>query len=330
MIWAKGYKAIYTAYEVDPKTWRDIRELRITKGQIDYAEDNMMQSADFDLTEDINETWVRVYLTAVQGTDIQAVPLFTGLASTPSIDRNGKRTGYKADCFSVLKPAADILTPRGYYIPSSVPAPQAVQKLLKTPAPVEIQEATTYPTLTSAIIAEDGESNLSLAWKVLHAIGWTMRIDGRGRIYICERNNEVVETLGVDQDIVELHVTDTKDLFSVPNVVRCISGDLVAIARDDDPDSPYSTVSRGREVWREESSVVLGDCESLPAYAQRRLAELQAPAREISYTRRFLPTLSVGNIIRLNYKDLHGVFYIKSQSISTTHGGRTQEVAVEI
>lgn len=330
MNWNEGYKAIYTAYVVDRKTWRDIREIRITNGQIDCSEENLMQTADLDLTDAIGEEWVRLYLTAMQGADSQTVPLFTGLASTPSEDRNGRRCTYKAECYSVLKPAADILTPRGYYIPSSVPAPQAAKKLLKTPAPVVIQDVAVYPTLRSAIIAEDGETNLSLAWKVLKAIGWTMRISGDGTITICEEPSGIDETLGVDKDIIELHVTDTQDLFNVPNVLRCISDDLVAIARDDNPDSPFSTESRGREIWAEETGITLSDSESLPAYAQRRLKELQGPAREIDYTRRFIPGITAGSTIRINYKELHGVFKVTSQTITTTFNGKTSETAVEI
>ena len=333
MIWAEGFTGSYYLTIVDPKTWRDIRRMEIKGGSIERSEEDLLESADIDVTElpEGGEAWVRVWLDADQE-GITHVPLFTGLTSAPSRDIDGLRNSYKMECYSVLKPIDDILTERGYYVPAEVKAPNVAAKLLrKGIAPVEVAEAGELPQLTSAIVSEDGESNLTLARKVLEAIDWRIRIDGQGIIYVEPRTKTTAAIFNsTDNDVIELSLSDEYDWYSCPNVLRAISDDLISVARDDDPDSPLSTVSRGREIWAEESSVTLATNESLGAYAVRRLKELQSPARTISYKRRFDPEVNVGNIVRINCPEIgiDGEFRVTSQSLELSHGCRTSEEAI--
>jgi len=333
MIWKDGFTASYYAAILEPRSWRETGRLEITGGSIERSGADLRESADIDATElpGSGEAWVRIWLDADQD-GVTHVPLFTGLTSAPSRDIDGRRETYKIECYSVLKPIDDILTERGYYIPADVTAPQAAARLLRTGiAPVEVTPVADPPRLTEAVIAEDGETNLTLAEKVLEAVNWRLRIDGYGTIYVEPSSNETKAMFdAVDNDIIEMKVTDEYDWYSCPNVLRAISGDLTAIARDDDPSSDLSTVSRGREIWAEESSVSLGTNESLAAYARRRLRELQSPARSVSYSRRFNPDVNVGDVVRLNHPEIgiDGEFRIQSQSLELTYGCRTSEEAV--
>lgn len=333
MIWSDGFSSSYYITIVDPDTWRDIDRMEITGGQIERSTDALLESADIDMTEPppSREAWVRIWLDADQD-GVTHVPLFTGLTSAPSRDIDGRRESYKVECYSVLKPIDDILTERGYYIPANVPAPQAAERLLKTGiAPVNVSPSANPSRLTEAIIAEDGETNLTLAQKVLEAVGWRIRIDGYGTINVEPSNDEVKAVFDVNgNDVIEMQVTDECDWYSCPNVLRAISGDLTAIARDDNPKSSLSTVARGREIWAEESSVNLGTNESLSAYAYRRLKALQSPARTVSYTRRFDPDVNVGDIVRINHPEIgiNGEFRVTSQSLELGYGCRTEEEAV--
>lgn len=334
MIWSEGFSASYYITIVDPLTWRDIARKEITGGAIEHSSSDLMESADIDMTEAPSggETWVRIWLDAAQS-GTEHIPLFTGLASAPARDIDGRRESYKVECYSVLKPADDVLTDRGYYIPAEIPAVDAAARLLRIgPAPVEVSDAT-QPRLVESIVAEDGETNLSLAQKVLDSVNWRLRIDGRGVIHLEERSSDTVAVFDASgNDIIEPELTDEQDLFSCPNVFRAISDDQTAIARDDSPESPLSTYSRGREIWAEESSVKLNDKESLAAYANRRLAEMQAPARTVKYTRRYYPGISVGDRVIINHPEIgiNGVFQVSSQSFDLSYGCRTQEEATEV
>lgn len=333
MIWSEGFTASYYLTIVDPKSWRDIGRMDITSGSIERTASDLLESADVTATElpEGGEAWVRIWLDAEQD-GITHVPLFTGLTSAPSRSIDGRRNTYSIECYSVLKPINDILTDRGYYVPADIVAPEAAARLLrKGIAPVQIHQVADPPRLTDAIVAEDGESNLTLAEKVLDAINWRIRIDGMGVIHLEPNESTVVAAFDVvENDVIEMSVTDESDWYSAPNVLRVISGDLTSIARDDDPESRLSTVSRGREIWAEESSVTLGNNESLGAYAIRRLKELQSPSRTISYARRFDPDVTVGDIIRINHPEIgiDGTFKVTSQTLELSYGCRTEEQAV--
>ena len=333
MIWSDGFTSTYYITLVDPLTWRDTDRMEIVSGSVARSTDILRESADLEMTElpEGGERWIRVWLDADQQGVVHE-PLFTGLTSAPSRSIDGQRETFDIECYSVLKPIDDILTERGYYIPADVPAPQAAARLLRTGlAPVMVLQAEDAPRLTEAIIAEDGETNLTLALRVLDSVNWQIRIDGRGTITIEKRADTLSAIFDANEnDVIELALTDESDWYSCPNVLRAISGDLTAVARDDDPRSALSTVTRGREIWAEESSVSLGTNESLAAYAIRRLKELQSPARTVSYARRFDPDVNVGDLVRINHPEVgvDGLFRITAQSLELGPGCRTEEDAV--
>lgn len=329
MNWNNGYSASYYYTTVDPVTWRDLESHCLTSGSIMKSADALMESADLALTElpSDGESWIRVYLNATQGANGERVAIFTGLLQCPQTDWEGRRQSYDAEAYSVLKAANDVLLQRGWYAPAGSNGAAIAADLLRVgPAPVNYEESA--PTLSSAIIAENKETNLTMARKILDAIDWTIRIMGDGRINIEPKSTERMAVFdSLDNDIMELSITDRRDWFSCPNVLRVVNGDMTAIARDDDPESIYSTVSRGREIWAEESSPSLNDGEGIEAYSVRRLKELQSPARSVGYDRRYLPDLYPGDIIGIHHpaQRIDGDFRITSQRIELGYGARTSE-----
>lgn len=326
--YSKGYSASYYAERVDPATWRDVGVIRLTGGTIKRETTGKRQSADLSC---VNyripvEQWVRVYLDIRQGGETAHVPLFTGIAVSPDDDINGRLTLNTLTCFSVLKPCEDVLLPRGWYAPTGMSGAELVRRLLSvSPAPVTVADSS--PELAEAIVAEDGESCLSMADRILDAIGWRLRIDGTGTIRIMPPADEPSARFDpVDNDLIEPQVKITADWYNCPNVLIVVTGDVTGIARDDDPDSPLSTVSRGREVWKQESCS-LSAGESVAEYARRRLRELQRVRQTVSYTRRYLPDVMPGDIVGLNYpeQELTGNYGVQSQSITLGYGARTAE-----
>ena len=331
MDWSKGFSSSYYIQIVDPATWRDVERIEITEGSVTASSSGLMQSADVKCTafDTQRERWIRIYLDAAQGQDAAHIALFTGLTSVPEKDIDGTRETYPLACYSVLKPAEDVLLDRGYFAPRGFNGAELAASLLSvSPAPIVVEEYA--PTLTDHIIAESGETRLSMALKVLDAINWKLRISGDGRIEIGPPAERPVALFGLTNDVIEPSVSMRADWYKCPNVFRAISGDSVAVARDDDPASVLSIPSRGREVWDEETEAKLNDGESLEQYARRRLAEEQAYARTISYKRRFDPGIRVGDVISLHYpgQGLVGLYSIQSQTIQLTHGAQvTEEVA---
>ena len=332
MDWSKGFTAEYKLFKVDTSTWNDLEELPLISGSISRSmTDSLLESASIEVSEYIGETWVRVYLIARQGGDIVREPIFTGLASSPSRSLNGKRQTFDVDCYSVLKPAADKLVPLGYYIPRGQPGAPAVAALLKS-AGVRATYQNIVGALDAHLVAEKGESVLTMAQAILAGIGCHLIISGHGEVTIAPFDGTVKATYGsLENDSVEPKITDTDDWYKCPNVLRVTAGSQTATVYDDDVESELSTVRRGREIWAEES-VTLSDATALSAYTRARLKELQEYTRTISYDRRFAPDLKPGDVIRMSYPE-HGIdsiFRISSQSIEMTHGARTSEEAYEL
>ena len=230
-------------------------------------------------------------------------------------------------CYSVLKPAQDVLLARGWYAPAGVNGAQYAAELLSvSPTPIEVDDGA--PALASAYIAEDNETNLSMALKLINAINWRLRITGDGVIRICPRSTEISGTYSsLENDVIESELTVSYDWFTCPNVFRAIQGDTYAIARDDAEESPYSTVNRGREIWAQETSCKLANNESLADYAIRRLKELQNVVRSLSYDRRFDPNVTVSDLVQLRYpaQGINGIYEVMGQSIDLSTGAKTSE-----
>lgn len=328
MDWSKGFSAAYYMETVDPVTWRDRQRIEITGGSVSRSSSGLRQSADVTCTEfqPDTELWIRIYLEASQGGETERAALFTGLASVPDTEISGTLRRYPLACYSVLKPLEDVILQRGYYVLAGTDCASALRDLLAaTPAPAVIEGQA--PTLYQTIIAEGGETPLSMAGRILDAIGWRMRIDGDGTIRIGPRGETETAAFGIYNDVIEPQLKLRSDWFSCPNVFRATSGDLTATARDDSPDSPLSTVRRGREVWMAEDSVKLAEGEGLQQYAERRLLEEQARAGSVQYTRRFDPAVNVTDKVRLHYppQGLMGLYTVSSQSITLGAGAAVSE-----
>ena len=333
MDWNKGFSASYELRKVDPVSWMDAGPLDLVSGSVSRSDGDLQESASLQMKENPQECWIRIYLKARQSGSGARVPIFTGLTSTPSRDVDGNRIDYPVTCYSVLKPAKDVLPQPGYYVPAGAEGARVAAQLLSVgAAPVSFVDD--GPKMMEAIVAEDSDTNLSLAQAIVESIGWRIRISGDGSISIEPRAVEQAVELGtLGLDAVETKIKDTQDWYSVPNCFRAATGSLYAVARDDDPDSPMSTANRRKvrggtgEVWASEAGVTLGSMESLSAYALRRLKELQAPARTLSYTRRFFPEVTIGDLIGLHYpaQQVDGIFRISRQTITLEYGAKTQE-----
>ena len=326
-----GISATYYATRVDPKTWADAGEISIISGTVTKnATSDMIVSADLTVNEDMGpEEWLRVYMIAEQNGEKDRTPIFTGIVSSPSRNINGNSETRKLDCYSVLKIAADILLPLGWFAPARTKGGELIKILLSDlPCPVELDEGS--PNIISSFVAGDSDSKLSVAQEIAAAINWQIKVNGDGSVRICPKPLHISGTFdNIENDIIETSVTDSRDIFSVPNVLRVSLQGSAATARDDDPDSVYSTVNRGREIWAQETAKLAAG-ESLGEYATRRLKELQNPSRKLNYTRRFQPDVDVNDLVSIVYpkQNIGDVFRVKSQTISLTHGAKVKEEAV--
>jgi hypothetical protein len=111
------------------------------------------------------------------------------------------------------------------------------------------------------------------------------------------------------------------DLYGIPNVVEVIysfGGDYkIAVAKNEDPNSPVSTVNRGRDItYRDTQPSLAGYVtqDQIQTYAERLLRALSAIEYTVSYTHGYCP-VRLGDCVRLNYEKA-GIKNVKAKVIS--------------
>ena len=324
MNWSKGFSASFYATIVDVGTWVDTERIEITDGKVNRSLSDLQESAQIGCVryDQSQERWLRICMDVTQNGDSAHVPMFTGLAVSPDRDINGNLTTNSVVCYSVLKPAQDVLLQRGWYAGKGLDGAELVKDLLSvTPAPKTVTG--NGAKLTANIIAEDGESNLSMAVKILNAIDWRIRIQGDGTIEICPQPTSLSARFdNLENDSVEPRLKASFDWYELPNVYRVISGNKCAIARDS-----AAIKERGREIWVEDKSPAFNGSESITMYAERKLQQAQIAAYTVSYDRRFHPDVRIGDLVELHYpaQGIDNIFRVTSQAIDLRAGARTSE-----
>ena len=335
MDWSKGFTASYYATVVDPTIWSDISRINISGGSVNRTDTDVMETATLDCEyfDTMRELWIRVYVEAKQNDESYRAPVFTGILTAPNHSISDGHITTSIDCQSVLKPAKDVLLDRGWYIPSGTNSGNIIRTLLSvTPAPITIADGS--PEIEANIVAEDGETRLSMVEKILDSInGWSLKINGNGEIEFSEDNDLSVVTFDeLSNDSIEPEISFENNWHECPNVLRVVSGDLVAIVKDDDPDSPLSIPARGREIWETETNSTISSSDSLGLFARERLKEKQRATYKISYKRRFEPRVRLYDVVELNYPryNISGLYMIESQTINLSYGISISESAVKI
>lgn len=338
MDWASGYTAKYYMTEVDWETMSDYKRVEITGGSIKRSLTNLRASADIDCVnydDNAKEQIIRIWLDAKQEGSSSHEPLFTGISACPRDKYTGRRKSNSLECYSMLKIADDVLLPRGWYAPVDANSSTVLTNLLSVvKVPIHFPANIEAPNLKQAIIAEQGETNLSMSEKVLDAMGkWRMRVDGYGDIWVEPLPTESIVTFdSLSNDVIETDIEVCYDWYSAPNVLRCTLDGSFAEARDEDDLSPLSIQNRGREVWMEDTNVNLSTDETLGEYALRMLKYYQQRATSVSYARRFNPDVSPSDIVGINYpeQNIQGTFLVTDQTITLGYNARTSEEVVKI
>ena len=124
-----------------------------------------------------------------------------------------------------------------------------------------------------------------------------------------------------NSSILQPNIEMTQDLYGIPNAVEVIYSTnkkyFYAKVTNDDPNSPISTVSRGREIlYREMNPSTIGNPsqEQLEDYAKRLLRELSSLEYRVTYTHAYCP-VRIGDCVMINYTRA-GIKNIKAKIVS--------------
>lgn len=342
--WSASMEQTYEYYTVDPGTWRDIAPLKNVKSAT-ISRDSTVEtlgSATFDVTELIGESYIRPYLVVVQNGIRSKHPLGTFLVQTPSSNFNGKVRTVTMDAYTPLLELKENPPPLGYSILKGANVMDTAYLICMDNARAPVVRTKCDTTLHKDFVANTSDNWVTFVSDLIANAKYQLDLDELSRILFAPKQNlESMQPVWTYNDnnssILQPELTMQHDLYGIPNVVEVIYSNgreyFTARVVNDDPNSPISTVNRGREIiHRDPDPRLSGDPTKamLEEYARLRLKELSTVEYTISYSHGYCGTRP-GDCVRLNYSRA-GLQDIKariiSQSIACTTGCIVTEKAV--
>lgn len=283
----------------------------------------LIESGDMSITGIIDEGYYRVEELGDSGILVEVATL---LFTPDKSEYESGAWGGSASGKSVLAPANERKFKPGEYAPKGVDgAIWAAQRLrMAIKAPVDVIGGF---KLGDHMVFDLGSSYLDGVWKVLDVGGFCMQIAGDGTVTIRSKEMEPALIVASDGSGLLPKITRSLPIDDVPNVFKVYDGAAEAIARNDNPSSPTSTVARGREIDEVEDSPTRKEGESLWQYANRRLGELSEIYETYDVEREYKDGVVPYSIAKVNLpaQGIVGNFRIMSQTLECGTGIKVGE-----
>ena len=342
--WLSSMQQSFEYYTVDPSTWKDVKRIEnVLSCTIDRdSEVATLGSANISLAETIGESYIRVYLVVNQNGNTYKEPLGTFLVQTPTWKFNGKTRDISIDAYTPLLELKENLPPIGYSLLKDENIMNAAYRLCRERVRAPVVEAACSMTLHDDFVANTDDTWLTFLTDLVANAKYTFGLDELGRVIFLPIQDaaslQPVWTYTDDNSsILYPDINLDRDLYGIPNVVEVVysSGNDTYHARvvNDDPNSPISTVRRGREiVHRVTNPDLYGDPteNQTQEYAERLLRKLSTLECAVPYSHGYCP-VRLNDCVRLNYTR-SGITDIKakviSQSINCSAGCKVTETAV--
>ena len=342
--WKKSMQQTFEYYIVDPGTWKNVKPLTNVKSCTINRdlEAQTLGSASIDITESVGECYIRIYLVTIQNGIREMHPLGTFLVQTPSSSFDGRVRNVTMDAYTPLIELKENKLPIGYSIREGENIMEYAYQLTREYTRAPVVKPICDKTLTGDFVANEDDTCISFTTDLISHAKYEYSLDELSRILFAPKQDmatlQPVWTYDDDNSSILLpNITMNHDLYGIPNVVevtyssgkKCFHSRIV----NDDPNSPTSTVNRGREiVYRELNPSMSGapTQKQLDLYASNLLRELSSVEYTVTYSHGYCP-VRIGDCVRLNYTR-SGIKNIKakviSQSIKCEPGCEVSEKAV--
>lgn len=342
--WSASMNQKFEYYQVDPNTWKDIKLLdNVISCTINRDTDaETLGSATFNITESVGECYIRAYLVVTQNNVREKIPLGTYLIQTPSSSYNGKIRNVTVDAYTPLLELKENPPPLGYFVPKGENIMDIAMRLVREHARAPVSGAVCDKTIFSDFVASPNDTWCTFLNDLISNARYQFDLDELGRILFAPIQDTaslqpVWEYNDDNSSILYPDLTMDHDIYGIPNVVEVIYSDgennYHHRAVNDDPNSPISTVNRGREIVHRVTDpdlIGIPTNDQIKEYAEQLLKNLSSLEYTVTYSHGYCPT-RVGDCVRLNYAKA-GLTNIKAkvinQSIECQTGCRVTETAI--
>ena len=342
--WFESMQQTFEYYLVDPITWKDTKQLNNVKSctiDRDY-ETATLGSATIDVTESTGECYIRVYLITIQNGVRERHPLGTFLVQTPSTSFDGKIKDISLDVYTPLLELRENPPPIGYSILKGENIMDWAYRLVREKARAPVVKASSDETLYYDFVANTDDTWLTYLTDLIANAKFEFGLDELSRILFLPKQDTaslqpIVTFDDGNSSILYPDFSMSHDLYGIPNVVEVIyssdKANYYSRIVNDDPNSPISTVNRGREITHRVTNPELSGIPAqgqIDEYAKQLLRELSTLEYTVTYTHGYYP-VRLGDCVRLNYEraEIKNVkAKVISQSIKCEPGCPVTEKAV--
>lgn len=326
--WTESMQQTYEYYEVDPGTWKEIRQIGNVKTSSITRDSSVetLGSATIDVTDLVGECYIRTYLVTIQNGLKERTPLGTYLVQTPSSSYDGKVRNVTLEAYTPLIELKEKITPLGYSLLKGDDIMSKAYVIVRENVRAPVVPPQSDKKLYNDFVAEPSENMCSFTSALISNAKHKLDLDEMGRVLFAPiQDTASLQPVWTYDDsnssILYPELSMDHDLFGIPNAVEVVyssgSESYYAKVVNDDPNSPTSTANRGREILHRVTDLsAIGDPteKQIDEYAERVLKELSTVEYTISYTHGYCP-VRVGDCVRLNYSRA-GLTDIKAKVIS--------------
>lgn len=342
--WSSSMQQTFEYYIVDPNTWRDQKLIDNVVSCTVYRDldKDTLGSASISITESVGECYIRIYLITIQNGVKEKHPIGTYLVQTPSSKFDGKIRTVTMDAYTPLLELKEGKPPIGYYIPKKENVMSTAYSIAREHIRAPVSEANCTTKLFYNFVADTSDTWLTFLSDLVSNAKYNIGLDELGRVLFYPNQDtaslQPVWTYTDDNSsILYPELTLDHDLYGIPNVVEVIYSDggnnYYSKVVNDDPNSPISTVNRGREIlYRETNPDMIGDPTEnrIQEYAEQLLRNLSTLEYTVTYSHGYCP-VRIGDCVRLDYLKA-GITNTKAkvinQSIECVSGCRVTETAI--
>lgn len=312
--WSKSMQQSFEYYIVDPGTWKDKKRLNNVKSCIINWDSSAetLGSASIDTTESVGECYVRIYLITIQNGLKEKHPLGTFLVQSPSHGFDGKSQSVSMDAYTPLIELKEKQPPLGYSILKDANIMENAYLVVRDNVRAPVVKAISSDTIHYDFVSDTSDTWLTYTSDFITNAKYNFDLDKIGRILFSPKQDtaslQPVWTYTDDNSsILQPNLDMDHDLYGIPNVVEVIYSNgadyYYAKVVNDDPNSPTSTINRGRVIPYRVTNPGLSGIptkKQIQIYAEQLLRELSTLEYTISYTHGYCP-VRLGDCVRLNY-----------------------------
>lgn len=330
--WTSAMQQTFEYYIVDPGTWKDDKKINtVISSRISRDSGaETLGSASITMTESVGECYIRIYLVTIQNGIRERWPLGTYMVQTPSYSFDGKVRNITMDAYTPLIELKEKHPPLGYSVYKYENIMERVCLIMRENmrAPIVKSESEKGETLHSNFIANLDDTWMTFVKDLIANAEMRIDLDELGRVLFMP-----VQELAALQPVWTFDTNNSSilypnfniehDLYGIPNEVEVIhTKNNISVSVkvvNDDPNSPVSTVNRGRRITHRITDPAIPGTPNeaqLKEYAMSVLKDMSSIEYTVSYTHGYCP-VRVGDCVRLNHPAA-GLRNVKAKIISQT------------